>query len=334
VARYADTHGFNNDAERSMWRWRDWVIQSFNRNMPYDRFITEQLAGDLLPNATLDQRIATGFGRNHVINSEGGIIDEEYRLGYVADRVRTLGMAWMGLTLECAHCHDHKFDPITQKDHYRFSAFFNNIAELGEDGRVANAAPLMPAPTDEQQRTMKALELEINKLSAKVTPPKPQREPSAVVPDAIKEFPISKRDPFTLSAWIKPATDNEDAPLLSSIDYAVPVAAATYGNGIEIRLVKGELEFRFSARFPAYSIQVRSQGAKLTAGQWRHVALVYQGVTDKSAQRAEAAGCGCSWMGSKSRRTSSTMILHCRTQGAKRPSRSSVSVGITRNLGK
>ena len=123
VAHYADTHGFNNDSARSMWRWRDWVIDAFNANMPYDRFLTEQLAGDLLPNPTLSQRIATGFGRNHVINSEGGIIEEEYRVEYVADRVRTLGMAWLGLTLECAHCHDHKFDPITQKDHYRSSRF-------------------------------------------------------------------------------------------------------------------------------------------------------------------------------------------------------------------
>ena len=164
VARYADTHGFNNDAARSMWRWRDWVIQSFNDNMPYNRFLTEQLAGDLLPNATLDQRIATGFGRNHVINSEGGIIEEEYRVEYVTDRVRTLGMAWLGLTLECAHCHDHKFDPITQRDHYRFFAFFNSIAEQGEDGRVANAVPIMPAPTDAQQQKMRELESAINGL--------------------------------------------------------------------------------------------------------------------------------------------------------------------------
>ncbi len=145
VARYADTHGFNNDSSRTMWRWRDWVIQSFNRNMPYDRFITEQLAGDLLPDPTLDQRIATGFNRNHVINSEGGIIDEEYRVEYVTDRVNTVGVAWMGLTLGCAHCHDHKFDPITQRDHYRFFAFFNNVPEMGEDGRVANAVPLISA---------------------------------------------------------------------------------------------------------------------------------------------------------------------------------------------
>jgi hypothetical protein len=168
VAHYADTHGFNNDSERSMWRWRDWVIDAFNANMPYNRFLTEQLAGDLLPAPTLSQRIATGFGRNHVINSEGGIIEEEYRVEYVADRVRTLGMAWLGLTLECAHCHDHKFDPITQKDHYRFFAFYNNVPELGEDGRVANAVPMIPAPTDEQRKRSEVLQAAIEALEPNV----------------------------------------------------------------------------------------------------------------------------------------------------------------------
>ncbi len=154
VARYADTHGFNNDSMRTMWRWRDWVIGAFNRNLPYDQFITDQLAGDLLKEATLNQRIATGFNRNHVINSEGGIIDEEYRVEYVADRVITTSLAWMGLTMGCARCHDHKFDPVTQRDYYRFFAFFNNIDETGEDGRLANAAPIMSAPTDAQQAEM------------------------------------------------------------------------------------------------------------------------------------------------------------------------------------
>jgi hypothetical protein len=152
VARYADTHGFNNDSARTMWRWRDWVIKAFNENMPYNRFITEQLAGDLLKNATLDQKIASGFNRNHVINSEGGIIDEEYRVEYVADRVRTTSMAWLGMTMECARCHDHKFDPIKQKDYYRMFAFFNNVDEFGEDGRIANASPFIPAPTEKQQK--------------------------------------------------------------------------------------------------------------------------------------------------------------------------------------
>jgi len=162
VARFADTHGFNNDTTRTMWRWRDWVIESFNSGIPYDRFLTEQLAGDLLPNASLDQRIATGFGRNHVVNSEGGIIDEEYRVEYVADRVRTLGMAWMGLTLECSRCHDHKYDPIPQRDYYRLFAFFNNVAEFGEDGRIGNAAPILLAPTREQQQKLQRLEDEID----------------------------------------------------------------------------------------------------------------------------------------------------------------------------
>jgi len=161
VARYADTHGFNNDVLRSMWPWRDWVVQAFNENLPYDRFITDQLAGDLEKNPSLSQEIATGFNRNHGINSEGGIIDEEYRVSYVNDRVRTTSMAWMGLTMECARCHDHKFDPISQHDYYKFFAFFNNIDETGQDGRFANAAPIIKAPTDEQQREITALRLRI-----------------------------------------------------------------------------------------------------------------------------------------------------------------------------
>lgn len=158
ASRYADTHGFNNDSSRTMWRWRDWVIDAFNENKPYDQFITEQLAGDLLPSPTLEQRIATGFNRNHGINSEGGIIDEEYRVEYVADRVRTVGMTWMGLTTECARCHDHKYDPFTQEDYYRMFAFFNNVEEIGEDGRVANAVPMIPSPTQAQSEELEILE--------------------------------------------------------------------------------------------------------------------------------------------------------------------------------
>ncbi|MSU35250.1 MAG: DUF1553 domain-containing protein [Pedosphaera sp.] len=154
VARYADTHGFNNDSLRSMWRWRDWVIDAFNRNLPYDRFITEQLAGDLLEKPSINQLIATGFNRNHGINSEGGIIDEEYRVEYVVDRMQATSLAWMGLTVGCGRCHDHKFDPVTQKDFYRLFAFFNNVDESGEDGRVANASPTVPSPTTAQQELM------------------------------------------------------------------------------------------------------------------------------------------------------------------------------------
>ena len=132
LSRFADTHGYTVDRFRPMWPWRDWVIQSFNENMPYDQFVTWQLAGDLLPNASKEQRLATGFNRNHAQNMEGGIVNEEFRVEYVADRTNTAGTAFLGLTMECARCHDHKFDPISQKDYFSIFAFFNSIDEAGQ----------------------------------------------------------------------------------------------------------------------------------------------------------------------------------------------------------
>ncbi len=150
VARYADTHGYHIDSAREMWHWRDWVIDAFNRNMPFDEFTIDQLAGDLLPNATLDQRIATGFNRNHMVNFEGGAIPEEYQVEYVVDRVEATSNTWMGMTLGCARCHDHKYDPIKQRDFYRFFAFFNTIPEKGLDGRRGNAQPFVQIPSAQQ----------------------------------------------------------------------------------------------------------------------------------------------------------------------------------------
>jgi len=132
VARYADTHGYQDDLERVMWPWRDWVISAYNKNLPYDQFIKWQLAGDLLPNATLEQIVATGFNRNHKITQEGGVIAEEYRVEYVMDRTNTTATALMGLTMECARCHDHKYDPISQKEFYSFYSFFNKVKEKGQ----------------------------------------------------------------------------------------------------------------------------------------------------------------------------------------------------------
>ena len=150
LARYADTHGYHIDSHREMWHWRDWVIDAFNRNMPFDEFTIEQLAGDLLPDATLSQKIATGFNRNHMINFEGGAIPEEYQTEYVVDRVEATSTTWMGMTLGCARCHDHKYDPIKQRDFYRFFAFFNTIPEKGLDGRKGNAKPFVQIPSAEQ----------------------------------------------------------------------------------------------------------------------------------------------------------------------------------------
>lgn len=152
VARYADTNGYNNDEVRTLWPWRDWVIRAFADNMPFDRFVTEQIAGDLLPEATVQQKVATGFSRNHVLTTEGGIIEEEYRVEYVADRVHTTATAFLGLSLQCARCHDHKFDPFTQRDYYRFAAFFDNVPDkvVGySQGRMAE--PLLEVPSPEQE---------------------------------------------------------------------------------------------------------------------------------------------------------------------------------------
>lgn len=144
IARYADTHGYQMDRYRPMWPYRDWVIKAFNANLPFDEFITWQVAGDLLPNATKEQRLATAFNRLHMQNEEGGIVEEEFRVAYVVDRVNTLATAFLGLTTECSRCHDHKFDPLTQKDFYSLFAFFQNIDESGQTTYFTEA---MPVPT-------------------------------------------------------------------------------------------------------------------------------------------------------------------------------------------
>lgn len=145
-ARYADTNGYSIDGGRHMWLWRDWVINAYNTNLPFDQFVVEQLAGDLLPDATIHQKVATGFNRNHMITHEGGTIPEENLVNYAADRVRTTAEVFLGLTMGCAQCHDHKFDPITQVDYYRFFAYFNTLDDRGLDGDGGrNASPTIKA---------------------------------------------------------------------------------------------------------------------------------------------------------------------------------------------
>ncbi len=158
AARYADTSGYQTDGIRTMWRWRDWVIDAFNANLPFDRFTIEQIAGDMLAGATLEQRIATGFNRNHRGNAEGGIIPEEYAVEYVVDRLDTTATVWLGLSVACARCHDHKFDPITQQEFYQLFAFFNNVPEKGRAVKVGNSPPMIKAPTRDQQEQLRAIE--------------------------------------------------------------------------------------------------------------------------------------------------------------------------------
>ena len=206
AARYADTNGYQTDAERVMWRWRDWVIEAFNQDMPFDQFTIEQLAGDLLDKPTLDQRIATGFNRNHRGNAEGGIIPEEYAVEYVVDRVETTSTVWLGLTLGCARCHDHKFDPFKQKEFYSLYAFFNSVPENGRAVKFGNSPPFIPAPTRTQLQELYQLQDERD--------------------NALEEWTnLSKIQLGGLSTWLstfKPRGDEDYVPaegLLATIDF-------------------------------------------------------------------------------------------------------------------
>lgn len=171
VARYADTHGYSTDFYRDMSPYRDWVIKSFNQNQPFDEFVTWQVAGDLLPNPSKEQILATAFNRVHAQNGEGGIVNEEFRVEYVKDRVQTIGTGLMGLTMHCAQCHDHKYDPISAKDYYATTAFFNSVDESGQISYDPNDMPVptLLLPSDEQQKSLADLTRKIATLSARIS---------------------------------------------------------------------------------------------------------------------------------------------------------------------
>ncbi len=234
AARYADTNGYQTDAERFMWRWRDWVIEAFNRNMPFDQFTIEQLAGDLLPNPTLDQRIATGFNRNHRGNGEGGIIPEEYAVVYVADRVETTATVWMGLTIGCARCHDHKYDPIRQKEFYQAFAFFNNIPEKGMANKYGNSPPLIKAPTVQQLLELKALDRKLAAAEKALAMAQPEWEGAQSLWE--KSLEASK------SADWAPAEDSLASFALDQ-DVSSSVPLAKDGKQIEPEFREGALRF-------------------------------------------------------------------------------------------
>lgn len=168
AARYADSNGYQGDNERTMWPWRDWVINSFNENMPFDQFSKWQIAGDLLPNATDEQILATAFNRNHPINGEGGRIAEENRIDYVMDMAETAGTVWMGLTLNCCRCHDHKYDQLSQKDYYRFAAFFDQTPVTGEGGN-AQTPPVLAVPTPQQRNRLTELVEKVTETRGQLT---------------------------------------------------------------------------------------------------------------------------------------------------------------------
>jgi hypothetical protein len=295
AARYADTNGYQTDGVRSMWRWRDWVLDAFRRNMPFDRFTVEQIAGDLLPSATRDQLIATGFHRNHRTSAEGGIIDEEFRVEYVADRAETTSTVWLGLTAGCARCHDHKYDPISQKEFYQLFSFFNQVPEKGFVYNFGNEEPYVKAPTPDQEARLKALESSladarrrwdnlqpmILSSSTKFKPPAGWLPPEALVfrhPGGIfdggdgavagfEKTRLDYTDPFTFAATVTAASP-DGAILSKAEDY-------WEGAGHGLYLVEGKLRLHIVFRWTDLGLRLQTARA-LPPGPHR-LAVTYDG---------------------------------------------------------
>ena len=302
AARYADTNGYQSDGVRDMWRWRDWVIDAFRANMPFDKFTVEQIAGDLLPNATLSQKIATGFHRNHRTNAEGGIVEEEFRVEYVADRVETTATVWLGLTLGCARCHDHKFDPLKQRDFYSMFAFFNNVPERGLVYNFGNEEPMIKAPTPQMATRLAALDATLAaaksnwendqpKLAADqkqwekklpksapdwavnqgliyAQPPTPATFDGTKTVDAGDVAKFNYMTPYSFSVWIKPAS--ETGAILSRIeDY-------WEGEGYGLYIKNGNLHFVATRRYTDISMRLETT-EKVRLNQWQHVSFSYDG---------------------------------------------------------
>jgi len=302
AARYADTNGYQSDGERSMWRWRDWVLDAFQRNMRFDQFTIEQIAGDLLPNATLQQKIATGFHRNHRTNAEGGIVEEEFRVEYVADRVETTSTVWLGLTMGCTRCHDHKYDPMTQRDFYSMFAFYNNVPERGLVYNFGNEEPYIQAPTPEHEKKLaehdakvKASETKWASLQAEIAKSQKAWEKKlakdAPVNWTVADGEVFKStrsyrfegkegsdegnkakfnylDPFTLAARFKP-----EAP-----DGAILSRGEDYweGEGYYLLLKNGKLRLHITRRSTDIAMRLEME-EPVKLNQWQHVVVTYDG---------------------------------------------------------
>ena len=313
AARYADTSGYQTDGWRDMWRWRDWVIEAFDRNIGFDRFTIEQLAGDLLPSPSLDQLIATGFNRNHRGNAEGGIVPEEFQVEYVVDRVDTTFAVWQGLTIGCARCHNHKYDPISQRDYYQVFACFNNVPENGRALKEGNSMPWIKAPTSRQSEQLAQLrkkedmanarfariDASLPELIAEWEKTLPARasldgENWTVTENRVGQFDrdggetvfktgselgrFGYFDSFSLGAWVKRSADR-DGTVLSKM------TRVDRGSGYNLHLTEsGAVQLNLVKRWLDDSLRVESLDT-VPLNRWTHVFASYDGTrTSQSIQ--------------------------------------------------
>jgi Protein of unknown function (DUF1553)/Protein of unknown function (DUF1549)/Concanavalin A-like lectin/glucanases superfamily/Planctomycete cytochrome C len=314
AARYADTHGYQTDGPRDMYRWRDWVIQAYNRNLPFDQFTIEQLAGDMLPNATLDQKIATGFNRNHRGNSEGGIVPEEYAVEYVVDRVETTSTVWLGLTLGCTRCHDHKYDPFSQREFYQLFAYFNSIPEKGRAVKLGNSPPYIKAPTNEQDRLLLDLDAQLLVAEQKLQNLGPRIDEALIAwgrnllvvrdwhpergllafprlntkiadefrQDADNVLDLDGKTVHNAGDLAKFGFDDKfsfsfwiEPKKLNGVILSRMVEEQR-ANGYSIHLVDGKIQAHFTQRWLDDALRVESTQA-LDANRWQHVTVTYDG---------------------------------------------------------
>jgi hypothetical protein len=312
-ARYADTNGYHFDNFREAWAFRDWVIGAFNRNLTFDRFTIEQLAGDLLPDRTLDQQVASGFNRCNATTNEGGVIPEEYSVLYTRDRTETVSQVWMGLTAGCAVCHDHKFDPISQREFYELSAFFNNTTQATMDGNVKDTPPTVFVPSVDDQARWRTLSAELADVGSRLDNRKQSAQddftkwlaatdpktldamiptsglqlaaidpPAGTTPEAGTTFEsanagdFEKDHAFSFGAWIKVPKPGLTGSVIARMD-----DRDNY-RGWDMWLERGRIATHLVHNWPEDALKVVARGS-VSPGVWTHVFVTYDG-------RAKASG--------------------------------------------
>jgi hypothetical protein len=316
VARYADTNGYHFDNYREAWAYRDWVMAAFNRNMPFDRFTIEQLAGDLLPRTTLDQQVASGFNRCNMTTNEGGAIPEEYQVLYTRDRTETVSLVWMGLTAGCAVCHEHKFDPLSQREFYELAAFFNNTTQQPMDGNVKDTPPTLFTPVLADRARWDSLTGELSAVQAQLDARRQAARPefarwlaaadpvalAALVPSnglrlatgEINNDPedvfqsadagdFEKDQPFSFGAWVKLAKSDSKGSVLARMD-------EEHGHrGWDLYIENGRVATHIVSAWPDDALKV-STTAEAPSGVWTHLFLTYDGSAKASGVKAYING--------------------------------------------